>query len=958
MKILLSITITIKDYFPKESYIPYENFVCLFINNNFNSKIRLSNLSNQNFIKHKIESNNSNIIYNLHVLDSFKNSLIGIYHLIINFDKIKNLNINDTLTQEETAKLIIDSNTKRKIFDKITNIGDIYLILSTEIKILDKKIFASENRENNNSLIKKGLSSDNNVEINEFNLTPRTFKKKQIIQNIINDREALKRIENISNNNEVFMNNCILDENEFENETCTTGTLKKYKSLNEKKILNKNSTKYSELYSKNTYFNNSCTEISSPKHSNTYFNFKKEEKKKPNKKKKQAPKKKVTILDLMEKKIDLSLYKEKEENTFDLNTQSKDLKNNFNYNKIQKNNNMKKKSFTSLTNNQFSFKLKKKLNVTTTKNLIKNMDEKEFLLKKNNNKNKISVNLSKKDINEKKVSKKNYKIVNNKKNLNDAGRLNKDIHKIDFRKFKNSNNIFLQTDTTMKKISERYIDLKKDDIKSHTLTDIDLKKLILEKNNFIKEKFQDKYLKQMNSGAFSPKLSLKVKFSENEFIYNERNEKNNNKYIKLNKKILTPKNNPIRKVSFSNDDNLAFENEELKKKCFNIIDFFSLLNKKLKKAFPSNIEYCKKNELIREKYNNLKKYKNKLVQIKNSNEFKKINSHSICHFEEEQLLNKMINIKFQENFVYQNIFYNLSDEQNIKNKIDILLIKKKEMFLSLVKNIIKFYGNVSQIYNNDLIKKKLFIKLLDKYNIKEKINTDLNYINYIHKGSNFVDKIITEVDEDKENEEEDEEELEKNSNISSNNNEDNKINEINIENKENININKNLLKNNFEEMDISLNNNQNENKIINDDNISDSNNNNGDKNLNNLINRILIDQFPENYKTNMKFIHQDNNRYLFENKIFLAFIKDNDVVLKEEINDEEDNMNNGMLTLNEFYKKYCLPEKKENKVNFIYTKKIRQKYIKLKSNDKDEQSIEKKIKNENSTTIETEKKTM
>ena len=54
------------------------------------------------------------------------------------------------------------------------------------------------------------------------------------------------------------------------------------------------------------------------------------------------------------------------------------------------------------------------------------MDEKEFLLKKNNNKNKISVNLSKKDINEKKVSKKNYKIVNNKKNLNDAGRLNKD----------------------------------------------------------------------------------------------------------------------------------------------------------------------------------------------------------------------------------------------------------------------------------------------------------------------------------------------------------------------------------------------------------------------------------------------------------------------------------------------------------------------------------------------------
>ena len=59
-----------------------------------------------------------------------------------------------------------------------------------------------------------------------------------------------------------------------------------------------------------------------------------------------------------------------------------------------------------------------------------------------------------------------------------------------------------------------------------------------------------------------------------------------------------------------------------------------------------------------------------------------------------------------------------------------------------------------------------------------------------------------------------------------------------------------------------------------------------------------------------------------------------------------------------FIKNIVYLKKKENKVNFIYTKKIRQKYIKLKSNDKDEQSIEKKIKNENSTTIETEKKTM
>ena len=44
-----------------------------------------------------------------------------------------------------------------------------------------------------------------------------------------------------------------------------------------------------------------------------------------------------------------------------------------------------------------------------------------------------------------------------------------------------------------------------------------------------------------------------------------------------------------------------------------------------------------------------------------------------------------------------------------------------------------------------------------------------------------------------------------------------------------------------------------------------------------------------------------------------------------------------------------------NKSNYVYTKKIRQKYIKIKTSDT-EQSTEQKLKNENSTTIETENK--
>ena len=191
MKIVLSVTIAIKDYFPKDKNIPYDKFICIFNNNNFNSKIKLSNIQTQNFFKHKVECINSNIVYNLHLLDSTKNSLIGIYQLIINFDKIKNLNVNDILTQEETAKLIIDSKTKRKLFDKITNLGDIYLILSSEIKILDKKVHVSDGRENK-SLSKRGSNLDNNNLFLDFNLSPRNIKKKQIFKILKNEREALK----------------------------------------------------------------------------------------------------------------------------------------------------------------------------------------------------------------------------------------------------------------------------------------------------------------------------------------------------------------------------------------------------------------------------------------------------------------------------------------------------------------------------------------------------------------------------------------------------------------------------------------------------------------------------------------------------------------------------------------------------------------------------------------------
>lgn len=947
MKIVLSVTIAIKDYFPKDKNIPYDKFICIFNNNNFNSKIKLSNIQSQNFFKHKVECINSNIVYNLHLLDSTKNSLIGIYQLIINFDKIKNLNVNDILTQEETAKLIIDSKTKRKLFDKITNLGDIYLILSSEIKILDKKVHVSDGRENK-SLSKRGSNLDNNNLFLDFNLSPRNIKKKQIFKILKNEREALKELDDYSifndnnNNNNHNITDFIMDEND--NSFVPNDTLRKYKSLNNKKMNNQNNIVYNELYTKNQYFENSNTQMISPKLSNTNYNFKKEDSKTTFRKKKQLSKKKVTILNLMEEKMDPALYSScttKERNTLELSSLFNGFKNTYaNFNKMQVNH-IKKNSFTSL-NTHSSFKgRKKQKQIISDKNNSNFIDESDFLNNRKGykNNNKIMVNMNKNNIIQKTISK--NKVNKNCLNIFDTERYNTEHPKIDFKKLKNINNIFLQTEAIS----------KFPDIKKQILTDNDLRKLIIEKDNSIRENFQGTdYAKNLKRGTFSPKVSLKLRFTDNTIISNDIYDKSSTRYSKekISKRILTPKTEHIKKVSFlNNEDNLYTENEELRKKCFNLIEFYSLLTKKLKNIYKNNIDYFKKVETMREKYHNLNKCKNKLIEMKNYNDSKKVKSHTHSHYEEEQLISSMLKIKIKENSIYHNIFGNFNDDINLKNKMNILISDKKEKLLNLIRNIVKFYGNISQIYDKDKVKKTMLKNLLEKYEIKEKNKTDLNYINYIHKGNNFDDKIITEVDEDKENEEEDEGDLEKKV---TNNIEDN---DLNIENIDNID-NASTIINNFGDFGHSyinsndMNNNNEKNKLKELD-IE----NTYDENLNNLIEKILIEEFPENYKTNLKFIHQGKNRYIFGNKIFKAFIKNNDVMLKEIVNDN--NISECNLSLNDFYKKYCLPEIRKNKSNYIYTKKIKQKYIKIKGSvDKDDQSLEKKIKNENSTTIETD----
>ena len=593
----------------------------------------------------------------------------------------------------------------------------------------------------------------------------------------------------------------------------------------------------------------------------------------------------------------------------------------YNFNKIQKGNNLSKKDYNTFNCfNKFNCVKKEK-------------NEQDFFKKKN--KNKIQINLCGK--NEISTERK----LNSKKKLEliDYSRINTDIMKPSII-FKNKHpnitinnnlntNIFLQTEgetSTYDKLPQNKISLNK-----NILRNLNLKKISTNKNISNNNKLKDE-----TRGTFSPKLSLKLKFDENILLTDENNTTQTRNNQNIYKKLMTPKGNRMNftEMNFTYEKNDEKINEKLRKKYLGIFDCYNLLIKKIKYNYYSNKLFRKKFDEIRERCNHLNKLKNRINDRIEENDSKRIINHTLTHFEEEKLLTKMINIKLKENSVYDLIFSGAEKNTNTLNKINILISQKENILLNLIKNTVKYYGNISQIYNEESMKKQELIKLLDKYDIKEKNKKiNLNYINYMNQTNNFRDKVvITEVDEEKENEEENDEYINKNNNLILDN-------EFNSDNKNNISENK------IKEIKISIPNlkNSNVNKIEN-----DNDDNNYDENLNSLIEKILIEQFPENYDTKERFVHIDKNKYFFKNKIFFAYIEDNDIILKEDEYGYK-------YTLNEFYNQFCLEDKKENKSNFIYTKKIRQKYIKIKSYDEKEINNDKKMsKNENNTTMDTD----
>ena len=134
---ICSITIKIKDYFPKIESIPFKNYVCHISNGDTESEIPLMEKDFkicQNIKKFV----NEDIKYKLLLLDIIDNSLIGMCEIVIPYIIINQINPSNSFIKEQQIKLLMDLKTKRKLFGTVISPGDIFLLISAEVEVISK----------------------------------------------------------------------------------------------------------------------------------------------------------------------------------------------------------------------------------------------------------------------------------------------------------------------------------------------------------------------------------------------------------------------------------------------------------------------------------------------------------------------------------------------------------------------------------------------------------------------------------------------------------------------------------------------------------------------------------------------------------------------------------------------------------------------------------------------------
>ena len=237
---ICSITIRIKDYFPKIDSIPFQNYVCSISNEDTKSEIPLSEKDFkicQNIKKFV----NEDIKYKLLLLDIIDNTLIGMCEIVIPYVIINQITPSNSFTKEQQIKLLMDLKTKRKLFGTIINPGDIFLLISAEVEVISK------------ATLKKNVTSKKMKTCNRYSASrsPLITNKKDNYNGVNTDYRSFAKLKN----NKTYAN---LKQNQRNNKNSANNSMSNtpYATYTDQR----NKKNFSQNKNMSNYLNSKCSD--------------------------------------------------------------------------------------------------------------------------------------------------------------------------------------------------------------------------------------------------------------------------------------------------------------------------------------------------------------------------------------------------------------------------------------------------------------------------------------------------------------------------------------------------------------------------------------------------------------------------------------------------------------------------------------------------------------------------
>ena len=687
--------VKINKYFPKIETIPYNNFICLMICNNYFSEIKLSEIKSKIFSYTSKEMNNSDLLLKIKLIDYVENySLVGVYDLVIPYLNIIKMFNKIYTSYNKQVMLRMSNNYNFNIcLDLTIEVSTLEANTSIFIKEINYKTFDYKNS-NSNKPMREALK----LNYNKKNLKSK-IKKFAVPKRNNNENEFYDSsfIRNNSNYNNVMVNNYL---NIFRTENKTgkyinyniknrspNNLFSKFKNVinfdnnHKRKITDFNL--YDKLNKNNNNNNNILMSSLFAKSSENFYSSSKQKK------------------DLNDKSNNIGrkwINKSPDESNI-LNTKS-----NYEKSKNFKNNTLEIKDISEFSY-LYPYYERNTLNNTNRKNYIYN---KKYFTK--NSKETIKSSIPINTINNYSDKRNNY--IFNKRHIYSKKYLD-NTFSTKSKKLKHPKEIssvlnhFNHIKSRIRHIIEEKANLANISQKIHHKKD-DLKKYV------------DNYMRSQNQTETS---------SEMKNALNDGSEVLN--FIQSESGVNDFNNNEI--ISDLNQS-------DIKDKIVKQIDDICSLKKEIEQKIKDNKNLIPKYFLYKEKYNAELKSNNCLKDEKNIKEIKSIIHVNINSKLNEQFYLRMKGIKNKEMEVIENIFRD-NKKNMLKKSMKKKLEQQKEIhaLLKIIRELVKNYENLSQLYNNEH-KKILFKSLLVRYGIREKEEKkDFNFIDKYNELKRNVD---------------------------------------------------------------------------------------------------------------------------------------------------------------------------------------------------------------------------